>query len=199
MWTYYINAMLELNKDLSTQSSYKRYALGKAFQAANQSDHMSEGHYLQYIELLYSNNPKDENIIEVFQKATNIYKTSLKIWLQCMRYYIQENNFRKVQEVFQNAKPHLGPKGVELWQLYLVYLKTQQNSETSLEFERLVYEISCQSHTAFNVLKAHVLELLATTVSMKRARKTYRSFIKHFPCCYEVHETMAELESKQVI
>lgn len=190
--------MLELNNDLSTQSSLKRYALSRAFQAANASNKMSEDHYLQYIELLYSNNPKDENIAQVFQKATTIYNNSLKIWLLCMRYYIQENNFKKVQEVFTTAKTKLGQKGSDLWQLYLIFLKTNQSSESNQEFERLVYEVSIQPHNAFNLLKAQILELLATTVNMKRARKTYQQFIKNFPSCYEVHDMMAELESKQV-
>lgn len=198
MWNYYVNAMLELNNDLSTQSSIKRYALSRAFQAANASNNMSEDHYLQYIELLYANNPKDDNIAQVLQKATTIYGTSLKVWLLCMRYYIQDNKFKKVQEVFLNAKTKLGLKGADIWQLYLIYLKTQQTSETSQEFERLVHEVSAQPHASFNLLKAQILELLATTVSMKRARKTYQVFIKNFPVCYEVHDMMAELESKQV-
>lgn len=65
MWEYYINAMLELNSDLTTQASLKRISLSRAFRAANESNNMSEDHYLQYVELLYSKNPKDEAIAQV--------------------------------------------------------------------------------------------------------------------------------------
>lgn len=178
--------MLELNSDLSTQSSMKRFALKKAFEGANESNHMSEDHYLQYIELLYTNNSKDDNIEKVFQKATKIYETSVRIWLLCMRYYIQDNNFKKLQDVFKTAKNVLGAKGAELWQLYLIYLKSCRSAEAHAEFERYIHELSRQPHATFNVLKAQILELLATTVNMKRARKTYSTFIKHYPVCYEV-------------
>lgn len=198
MWNYYIDAMMELNSDLSTQSSIKRFALRKAFEGANETNHMSEDHYLQYIELLYTNNPKDGTIEKVFQKATKIYENSLKIWLQCMRFYIQDNNFKNIQNVFRTAKHVLGPNGAELWQLYLIYLKSCRSSEAHAEFDRYIFELSRQPHATFNVLKADIIELLATTVNIKRARKIYSLFIKHVPACYEVHEMMAELEAKQV-
>lgn len=198
MWNYYIDAMLELNSDLSTQAAMKRFALKKAFEGANAANHMSEDHYLQYIELLYTNNPKDENIERVFQKATKIYASSVRIWLLCMRYYIQGNNFKKLQEVFKTAKFLLGPKGAELWQLYFIYLKSCRSSEAHTEFERFINELSRQSYPTFNVLKAQILELLAITTNMKKARKTYNLFAERYPSCYEVHDMMAELEEKQV-
>lgn len=197
MWNYYINAMLELNSDLSTQSSLKRFALKRAFEGAHQTNHMSEDQYLQYIELLYSNNPKDETIEQVLQKATTIYKNSLKIWNLRMRFYIQANQFKKLQDIFMEVKK-LGAKGAELWQLYLIYLKSCHNSEANSIFERHIKELTYQPYPSFNVLKAQMIELFATTVNMKRARAVYRSFIKHYPNCYEVHEMMAELEAKQV-
>lgn len=202
IWSYYINAMLALNEDktiVTTLVGLKRFCLSQAFEGANNSNQMSETHYLQYIELLYSSNPKDEHIEQVFQKATKLYGTSENIWLQYLRYYIQANNFKKLKDIFKTAKLQLGATmGAEVWELYLIYLKYVQSNEANSEFERLILELACQPHANFNVLKAHILELLATTVSMKRARKTYQLFIKHFPSCYEVHEMMAELEAKQV-
>lgn len=202
MWNYYINAMLELNNDVSaaaTQVVLKRFSLSQAFEGANSSNHMSETHFLQFIELLYLNNPMDEKIEQVFQKATKIYGSSENIWLQYLRFYIQADNFKKLKEVFKTAKLRLGSsKGAKLWEFYLIFLKSVQSNEANGEFERLITEIAGQPHTSFNTLKAHILELLATTISMKRARKTYQLFIKHFPSCYEVHEMMAELEAKLV-
>lgn len=118
--------------------------------------------------------------------------------MHCLRYYIQENNLKKTQEVFQSAKTNLGANGTELWELYLIYMKTNQSPESKIEFERVVHEVSLQPHSAFNTFKATILELLATTHNIKRARKTYQIFTKNFPTCLEVHEMMADLESKQV-
>lgn len=233
MWTYYINAMLEINSDLTTQAKLKRHLLNRAFRAANESNNMAEHHYLQYVELLYRNNPRDEFIpqvqfvyypffrhssihlkpnnnlilfffvfffflVQVLERSTSKYNTSLKVWLQCLRFYIQQNNCKMVQEVFHSAKKHLGSEGHDIWHLYLLFLKTQQSPESNVEFEHLVNELACQPYATFNSFKASVLELLATTASIKRARKTYQLFIKNFPNCLEVHEMMADLESKQL-
>lgn len=198
MWNFYLNAMLELNSDLSTQSAIKRVSLKRAFEGANKENFLSEDQYLQYIELLWSLNPKDETIEKVFHKATKIYENSVEVWKMCMRYYIQERKFNNLKEIFKVAKGLHGAKGMELWQLYLIFLKSHRSSEAQAEFERYICDLSRQPYATFNVLKAQILELLATTVSMKRARKTYAIFIKHHPYCYEVHQMMADLESKQV-
>lgn len=190
--------MVELNTDLTSLPSLKRYALCRAFEGANHSNLMSEKHYLQYIELMYSNNPKDENIEQLFQKATKLYPVSDLIWLQYVRYYIRENNYKKLKDIFKTAKAKLGPKGTDIWYLYLMYLRTLQTNEANNEFDQLVAEVAAQPHSTFNILKAQVLEHIAASINMKRARKTYNLFIKHFPSCYEVHEMMAELEAKQV-
>ncbi|XP_031620644.1 U3 small nucleolar RNA-associated protein 6 homolog [Contarinia nasturtii] len=200
MWNYYINAMLELNKDLSSLIGVKRFSLSRAFAGGNNSNHMSENHYLQYIELLYSNNPTDENIEQVFQKAIKIYNNSQNIWLQYLRYYIQENKLNKVKEVFRSAKNRLDSKSSDIWELYLNYLKYlhSYSKEANTEFEHMIRDVAAQPYNSFNILKAHILELIATTVGIKRARKTYELFIKHVPGCYEVHNMMADLEAKQL-
>lgn len=198
MWTYYLDAIIDLNKDASTLSAFKRYTLTRAFESAKNSNHMTENHYLQYIELLYSNNPKDEKIEEIFQKATQVYSNSENIWLLYVRYCIQQNDFQKIKDVFTTAKNRLGAKGAEIWQFYLVHLKSCRNSEANAEFERLITDVACQLYPSFNHLKAHILEIISTTMGMKRTRKTYDLFIKHYPNCYEVHEMMADIEAKQV-
>lgn len=197
MWNYYINAMVELNSDLSTQSSLKRYALKRAFEIAHQTNHMSEDQYLQYIELLHSINPKDETIEQVLQKAAVVYKNSMKIWNLRMRFYIQTNQFKKLQEMFVEVKK-LGANGADLWHLYLMYLKSCHNTEANNLFDRHIKDLARQKNPSFNALKAQMIELYATTGNIKRARNLYKMFIKLYPICYEVHEMMAELEAKQV-
>lgn len=118
--------------------------------------------------------------------------------MQSMRFYIQMNDFPRVLDVFQKAKKKLGPNGYELWHLFMIFSKTSQEKEAKIEFDKLVQDAAFQQHATFNSFKAKVLELLATTVGIKRARKAYYMFVKHYPKSLEVHEMMADLESKQV-
>lgn len=199
MWTYYLNAMLELNNDLSTLAECKRSNLGRAFMAANESNKMSENHYLQYIELLHSNNPNDENIIRVFRKAVTLYPKSIKIWLQYMHLYIFADNMAKVRETFKAARLQMGTKGAaDLWKMYLVFLKSKWHASTNTEFDRLIQEIASHPYPEFDNLKAFILESVAVTSNIKRARKYYDLFVRHKANCYEIHTMMADLEAKQV-
>lgn len=199
MWNYYINAMIDLNSDLSTQSLLKQLSLKRAFESASQTKYMTEDYYIQYVELLFRMNPNDQSIERVLHKVTKLYERSLRIWLLCMRYHIQKSNFQKVREIFKIAKNLLGANGVEIWELYIMFVKSCRNTEATLEFNNFAVELSRQQNPAFNKLKAYILEMLAATTSMKKVRKTYELFIKHYPVCYEVHDMMATLESKQVM
>lgn len=57
--------MLELNNDLSTLPNLKRDGLRRAFQIAYEQNHMSEDHYIKFVELLIALNPKQELIVQV--------------------------------------------------------------------------------------------------------------------------------------
>lgn len=92
----------------------------------------------------------------------------------------------------------MGPRGADLWYLYMLYLKTTQHSEAKGDFDRLVYDVGMQYHPSFNVLKANVLEFMATTIGIRRARKIYATYSKNHNLALEMHEMMADLESKQV-
>lgn len=199
MWDYYLNATLELNSNMSTESSLKRLALSRAFEQAYQSNHITEKHFLQYIELLYANSSKGEGIENVLQKATKAYAKSANIWLQCIRYYIHQNHFKKVVDTFDAAQSKLGSNGTDIWHLYILYLSPKKSADAKPVYERFILALAQQPNASFNKVKAHVLEIIATSYNMKQARATYKLFIEHFPSCYEVHDKMAELESKRVI
>lgn len=200
MWNYYIDAMLELNKNPTQLNGFKRFLLGRAFAGANNANHMSETNYLQYIELLNSNNSKDENIIHVFKKATQIYSTSENFWIQYLRYYIQANNVKKIKEIFNAARTRLGSNCANIWELYLIFLSSRSIycEESKVELEKMIDEVVVRPEKSLNVLKARVLELVANTMDIYRARKTYKLFIESNPSCYEVHCVMADLEATQV-
>lgn len=203
MWNYYINAMLELNSDLSTQSGNKRSALKRAFELADEHQQMSADHYIQYIQLLSTQDKDTPNrisaIYKVFENATRKYDKSLQIWSFCMRFHIQENDFNRVHDVFMKAHRLLGDDCADLWHLYMVYLRSSRSAAAHIEFDKCINALAKRKHSNFNVLKAQMLELLAVTVNMKKARKTYELFVERFPDCYDMHDRMAELEAMQVI
>lgn len=190
--------MTELYGDSSTQTEIKRCALLKAFAGACEFNHLTEENYIQYIELSYETNPSDENIERIIQKATNSQPRSLPIWLLCMRYYIQQNNFKKVRETFRTSKDSLGKNGVEIWELYMMYVKSCGNPNAKAEFNRFVTDLSRQHHPAYDKLKANILEMLASSAGMKKVREAYELFTRHYPVCDEVHGMMTNLESRQV-
>lgn len=198
MWDYYVSAMIELNHDLSSQKEIKQNALLKAFAGACQFDHMTEENYIQYIELLYQMNPSDENIEKVFQKATKANGRSAPLWLLCMRYHIQQNNAKKVRETFRVSKELLGRNGVEIWELYMMYVKSSGHSDAHKEFKYFLTELSRQHHHAFDQLKANILEMLASTAGMKMVQETYELFTKHYLICDEIHAMMKDIRGRQV-
>lgn len=198
MWDFYVNAMIELNSDLSSQTQLKQCALLKAFGGACQFNHLTEENYIQYIELLYKLNPSDENIEKVFQKATKANGRSLRVWLLCMRYHIQQNNSKKVRETFRVSKELLGRNGVKIWELYMMFVKSFGNPDAHKEFKHFNIELSRQHHPAFDRLKANILEMLASTAGMKMVQETYELFTKHYTICDEVHAMMTDIQSRQV-
>lgn len=92
MWNYYIKDMVDLNEDLTNLKEFKQNALLKAYEAASESDQLSEDHYFQYIVLLCELNRYNENIENVCLKATKTYGNSSKLWLLLLRYYISTRN-----------------------------------------------------------------------------------------------------------
>lgn len=203
MWDYYLNAMIEQNKDSSTNKrliSTKQTLLCKAFQSAEELHRLSENHYIQYIELMYTLNPiyYDKDILCAFSNALKLYENSVAIWLLHMRFYIQQKNLVKVQEIFNAGRTKLGARSHELWKLYAIFLKTCPKNLADPQFKHFITELSQQKYPSFNKLKVIMLEYIEITSPIEEVRKVYHLFINNYPACYEVHEFMADLEERQV-
>lgn len=199
MWTYYIDAMIELNRDGSRQAQFRRSLLGRAFKAAAETGHMSEEHYQKYIELLFSDlDANKAELIKVFEQAVVKYETSLRLWSMYFTYYLHRNDYENVRAVFRRAKKILGRKSIPLWRKYLTYLRMLPTGEQIAEFNRCMNEIVPLQHTEYNELKALIVTMHYKIATIARARKIYKAFIDSTPNCYEVHAAMADLEAKCV-
>lgn len=68
MWSYYIDAMRELNQDMSFEPTFKRNALGEAYKSGFQAGFLSEKHFCEYIEILLKTKKIDnEFLLEVIK------------------------------------------------------------------------------------------------------------------------------------
>lgn len=199
MWTYYVDAMIELNRDGGRQAQFRRSLLGRAFKAATETGHMSEDHYQKYIELLFSDlDANKAELIKVFEQAVAKYETSLRLWSMYLTYYLHRNDYENVRAVFRRAKKILGRKSIPLWRKYLTYLRVQPANEQVAEFNRCMNEIVALQHAEYNELKAHIVTMHYKIGTIARARRIYKAFVDGMPNCYEVHAAMADLEAKCV-
>lgn len=74
MWSYYIDAMRDLNQDMSTEPTLKRKSLGEAYKTGYEAGFLSEKHFSEYIEILMKARKVDnEYLLEV--KLNQITKT----------------------------------------------------------------------------------------------------------------------------
>lgn len=115
-----------------------------------------------------------------------------------MRFYIQLNEFQNVKDIFQRANVSLGANGADIWESYMMYVKKTQDPAAKTEYDKLLQDVALIPYDTFNPFKAKILEIIATTVSIKKARKIYNSFVSAHPKALEVHEMMSDLESRQV-
>jgi len=65
MWSFYINAMIDINRDLTTHAALKKKSLNDAFKGAHSAQCLSEDQYFHYIENLIEAEEKEDYIVEV--------------------------------------------------------------------------------------------------------------------------------------
>lgn len=196
MWTHYINTMLALNEDIKTLPTLKRSVLGCAFKAACDAKQISESHCTQYIAIMYATGASEDLILNIIEGGLAIYPSSSALWESLMKFYIQCEDDKKVEEVFKNAKRKLGNESYPIWNLYLKYLlvKTDESNKIKEFFEDIVK----QPHANFRSLKVDCIENTAALFGVSNARKFFNSTIKNGFPCLEMYNKIAEIEELQV-
>lgn len=123
MWSLYIDAMIELNNNKSTQQSLKQKCLLAAYEGADEARCLSERQYLQYIELLKSL-PDDEygqQLCNVLGSATGKYCDSIELWKLYLKYFMRKDDENKVYDIFAIASKTIGSGSLPLWELLKQY------------------------------------------------------------------------------
>lgn len=80
IWSYYIDAMRDLNQDMSFEPTFKRNSLGEAYKGGFKAGFLSEKNFCEYIEILMKAK-KIENtfILEVKTNLVQLIKNKNKI------------------------------------------------------------------------------------------------------------------------
>lgn len=201
MCTYYINAILQLNQDLTNQANYKRKCLAIAFREGHISKLMSEEHYYACIKLLLKCPSGIENASQLLTEATHL-ENSLIYYEMWMIVHMANNNTEKLMEVFQKANKVLGvEKCVSLWRKMLNFLKTTSTEEENnvMKFMDFFKEAAMQFSHEFDSFRTEYLEYVATTHSLEATRKEYDELCQMPPPCLALHRKMAEIETMGMI
>lgn len=195
MWKYYLDCMLELNKDLTTQLTLKKAILNDAVHfAKDRSIQMSEEQYIKYIEIISKHKARDDYIKAILQKATMLYTTSATLWLQRLRFFMQRKDFNKVKETFCESRNYLEERGAEIWRWYFIYIKS--HAAPSNEYERFVFDLANQRNPDFNIIKSYVLELLENTKGYDKAMETCVLFLRYCPQCPIILKWKIDLQTR---
>lgn len=193
--SYFLNAMLNLNQDLSTQRGLKRTKLAQAFKVAHEANCMSEDHYLMFIDLLKESNDTNPEIENIMKAATKRHSKSEKLWEQYMYYYICKNDHIKLDEIFRNAIKELNDdKSHSLYRLMIQYYLT--NWDLSGKVDEMFMETCKKTTENFAPFRERYLEYTVINKDLEETRKIYNELAQLPPPCLELHQKMAYLESQ---
>lgn len=193
MWTLYINAMLKLNQDMSTQQVLKRKRLAIAMKGGHESGLMNEDHYCTFVHMLLKSPNGIEVAESVLSEAVKRQK-SLKLYEVWISTYIVDNNEAKVYEIFRKASSELGAQAIPIWRLTLQFYMTRYD-DCAKRLHKLYKEACQQASTEFGVFRGEYLEFVILNYSMQKTREEYDKLCQLPPPCLELHQKMALLES----
>lgn len=201
MWTYYINAMIDLNKDSSTQSKLRYNCLLTAFKSADDASALTEEQYIQYIDNLKRSTESDETahlMLAVLHGATITYSTSVELWSMYLKYFIKQNNEAKVREIFAIATKKCGRKSLPLWELLKQYLYIVTLAEDKQKQEKFFLDAMSQAEPISSHFKSEYIEWLAFTSGIFKAREIFYDLIEKSPS-YAMHMKMLEINKRVVV
>lgn len=198
MWTFYINAMIELNENIATLPLLKRSVLGCAFKAAYDAKQISEEHCIQYIDIMYTTGAAEDMILNILEGALASFPMSVTLWESLMKFHIQSNDDCKVEEIFKNAKKELGNDAYPIWSLYMKYLFTLMTKGQSKKIKEFFSQVVTEPSDNFRSLKVDCIEGTATMFGVNSARQFFNNAIKNGFPCLEMYKKLAEIEEMQV-
>ncbi|XP_073832758.1 U3 small nucleolar RNA-associated protein 6 homolog [Musca autumnalis] len=195
MWSYFINAMLDLNQDVKTEGDVKRYCLAKAFNMGHKSQLMSIVHYQALVEMLLQSPNGLTQVETILQEALEYKKSeAAKIYELWMQVYSKAANESKFYEIFCRANKELGvTKCLQLWHLAIRFYEAY-SEDHGKKLMVILQEAAKQTHPEFGTFRAYYLEYTMRNESLKKTRELYDEMCQMPPPCLELHKKMAEIE-----
>ncbi|XP_053693188.1 U3 small nucleolar RNA-associated protein 6 homolog [Sabethes cyaneus] len=200
MWSYYIDAMLEVNNDMSSYPKLRRKSLAEAFKNAYENSSLDEQKLIQYLKLLtYADKRSDSFVAEVFQKALNAYPNSGQLWELRLKDAVRnEMSADGFDSLFKQAINKCAVEdALSLWIVRCQYYQTQPVLSEKLRqvFREAIQQPNLEISQHFQPV---FLKYLVVTTNIDNARKEYREMQRNCIPCLELHRKMAELELIQV-
>ncbi|XP_055544721.1 U3 small nucleolar RNA-associated protein 6 homolog [Wyeomyia smithii] len=200
MWTYYIDAMLQINEDMSSYPKLRRKALAEAFKNAYSRNFLDEQKFIEYLKLLtHSDKPRESFIAEVFQKALDTYPSSGELWELRLKYAVwNETSADEFDVLFKQAAGMCAAQNtLPLWIVRCQYFETQPL--LSQKLQKVFHEATQQSAPEISQhFQPLFLNYLMVTKNIEDARNGYRQMQRNCISCLELHRKMSELELLQV-
>lgn len=150
MWTYYLDAMHDLNQNAQTLLPIRRRMLGLAYNKADMQDRMNTFHYTHYVRIMYECNAPDELVEQIIKRAIVNFGESIDMWRIYMKHYMRSNHTDRVTEVFEQSRKQLGAAGAPLWSCYIDY---QSTIVLSSNVKELFDEALAKTNPEFDAIK----------------------------------------------
>ncbi|XP_055641974.1 U3 small nucleolar RNA-associated protein 6 homolog [Toxorhynchites rutilus septentrionalis] len=197
MWTYYIETMLKINEDMSSQQKLRRKVLGAAFKKAYESNSLEEDKFVQYLKLLIHGDITQKPFItEVFHKATEAYPSSCAFWELYLNYLVRNDaTTDEIEFFFARSLQQCTTNPLPLWKARFQCYNTRL--ELSDKLEQMLKEAIVQTAPISNHFQPRYLEFVTDSQDINSARKAYQELQKACAPCLDLHKKMAELESIQ--
>ncbi|XP_019561757.2 U3 small nucleolar RNA-associated protein 6 homolog [Aedes albopictus] len=197
MWSYYIDSMLKVNEDMSSQQKLRRKVLGVAFKNAFETGYLEEDKYVQYLKLLiHTDKPQDSFVTDVLDKALDAYPSSVKLWeLRLIYLGRKQESSNEFDGVFKQSLAKCSGDVLPLWVARFQYYHTHPNHSDRLE--QTFKDAINQPPTISKHFQPLYLDFLTITEDINTARKQYRQMQRDCCPCLELHRKMSQLESIQ--
>lgn len=192
MFTFYIDAMLELNGDMTKERKLRRTCLANAFKVAHEQGFMSEKHYLIYLQLLFeADSINTGQMDEIFTKA--LKTNSIEVWKLRLTYGIKHETKEKLPELFQRITKNVtGDDILEIYKIFYAFLTT--NAEPNVVEAFLQAAIKHETRSVPTFFKPEYIEWVTLNKDLHAARRVYKELaLNSFPCL-GLHTKMLQLE-----
>ncbi|XP_063700109.1 U3 small nucleolar RNA-associated protein 6 homolog [Culicoides brevitarsis] len=198
MCLLYIDAMLSLNTDMTSDANARRKALGNAFKRGHESGLMSSEHYLTYLKLLLeAKEGKDDHIESIFQKSLALHPKCSDLWVLQLKYVIRTSDHSTIQKTFEAALKAVDKDSeLPVWETMYLYCAVQNNDKFFEDFFQKA--ISSKNSLVSSHFKPEYIEWVCLTKSLSNARQTYKYLTLNTTPCLELHRKMAQLETSQM-